>query len=95
MFGLGAGELLLIGILALILVGPRKLPELAKGLGKGIREFQKAKNDMLNEVQRDETIISDVQTHAPNIEKTPEMVVDSGMTPPLKTNASNNSEIRV
>ena len=42
MFGLGGGELLLLGIIALVFIGPKKLPELARGLGKGIREFQKA-----------------------------------------------------
>ncbi len=52
MFGLGAGEILVILIFALIFVGPKKLPELAKGLGRGIREFQKAKNDLLDEVNR-------------------------------------------
>lgn len=49
MFGLGAGEILVIGILALIFIGPKKLPELARGLGKGLREFQKAKDDLLDD----------------------------------------------
>jgi sec-independent protein translocase protein TatA len=49
MFGLGGGELLLLGIIALVFIGPKKLPELARGLGKGIREFQKAKSELLNE----------------------------------------------
>jgi sec-independent protein translocase protein TatA len=53
MFGLGAGELLVIGVLALIFIGPKKLPELAKGLGKGIREFQKAKDEIMNDVDSD------------------------------------------
>ena len=51
---LGGGELLLLGIIALVFIGPKKLPELAKGLGKGIREFQKAKNELLNEVDEDD-----------------------------------------
>ncbi len=46
--GLGGGETLLILAIALIFIGPKKLPELAKGLGKGIREFNKAKNDLMN-----------------------------------------------
>ncbi len=50
MFGLGAGELAIIGVAALIFIGPKKLPELAKGLGKGIREFQKAKDDIKDQI---------------------------------------------
>lgn len=48
MFGLGMGELLIIFILALLFIGPKKLPELAKSLGKGIREFQRAKDEILS-----------------------------------------------
>ncbi len=50
MFGLGAGELLIICVFALIFIGPKKLPELAKSLGKGLREFQNAKDDFMNTV---------------------------------------------
>lgn len=39
---IGSGELLLILLVALVLFGPKKIPELAKGLGKGIREFKNA-----------------------------------------------------
>lgn len=42
MFGLGFGELLIIFFIALLFIGPKKLPELAKGMGKGIRDFQNA-----------------------------------------------------
>jgi TatA/E family protein of Tat protein translocase len=42
MFNLGLPELILIGAAALLVFGPRRLPELAKGLGKGIRDFKKA-----------------------------------------------------
>lgn len=50
MFGLGTGELLLILFIALVFIGPKKLPELARGLGRGIREFQKAKDDFMDQV---------------------------------------------
>ena len=42
MFNLGAGEIVLVLAFALILFGGKKLPEFAKGLGQGIREFKKA-----------------------------------------------------
>ena len=59
MFGLGGGELLLLAFIALIFIGPKKLPELAKGLGKGIREFQKAKDDIVSEVVEDKPKVSE------------------------------------
>lgn len=42
MFGLGSQELMVILLLALLLFGAQKLPELARGLGKSIKEFKKA-----------------------------------------------------
>jgi TatA/E family protein of Tat protein translocase len=48
MFGLGVGEILIILAFALIFIGPKKLPELAKSLGKGLREFQRAKDEILH-----------------------------------------------
>ena len=51
MFGLGFGELVLILLIALIFIGPKKLPELAKGLGKGIRDFQNAAKGFSDQMQ--------------------------------------------
>lgn len=53
MFGLGAGEILIILAFALIFIGPKKLPELARGLGKSIREFQKAKDELMASVHEE------------------------------------------
>ena len=57
MFGVGGQELLLILVIILLLFGSRKLPELARGLGKGIREFKKAQAEIEDEFGRvvDET----------------------------------------
>lgn len=52
MFGLGAGELLLIFVIAILFLGPKKIPELAKGLGQAVREFQKARDEMMNEINK-------------------------------------------
>lgn len=51
MFGLGFGELIVIFLIALIFIGPKKLPELAKGLGKGIKEFQDAAKGFGDQLQ--------------------------------------------
>lgn len=47
MFGLGMGEVLLILLLAVVFIGPKKLPDLARSLGKSLREFQRAKDEIL------------------------------------------------
>lgn len=52
MFGLGAGELLLIFVIAILFLGPKKIPELAKGLGQAMREFQKARDEMMTEIKK-------------------------------------------
>lgn len=51
LFNLGGGEIVLILALVLILFGARKLPELAKGLGQGIKEFKKAARETTNQIK--------------------------------------------
>lgn len=46
MFGLGVQELLIIFVIIMVLFGAKKLPEMGKGLGKGIREFKNATNKL-------------------------------------------------
>jgi sec-independent protein translocase protein TatB len=46
MLGLGIQEIIIILVVALIVIGPKKLPELARGLGKAMREFRSATNDI-------------------------------------------------
>ena len=46
MFGIGMTEMVLIAALALIILGPKKLPDLARSLGKGFAEFKRATNDL-------------------------------------------------
>ncbi len=49
---LGAMEITIILLVVLLLFGGKKLPELAKGLGKGIKEFKKAKKDVSEEINK-------------------------------------------
>ena len=46
MFGIGMTEMVLIAALALIILGPKKLPDLARSLGKGFAEFKRATNEL-------------------------------------------------
>lgn len=48
--GVGSGELLLIFLVLLVLFGAKKIPELARGLGKGIREFKNATKELEEEL---------------------------------------------
>src|SRR5574342_1074401 len=49
MFGIGATELVVIFAIALIVLGPKRLPELARSLGRGIAEFRRASMDLRQE----------------------------------------------
>ncbi len=51
MFGLGTQEILLILLLVLILFGAKKIPEIMRGLGQGIREFKHASREAVDEVK--------------------------------------------
>ena len=52
MFGnLGAGEIILIVLVVLLLFGAKKIPELARGIGKGMSEFKKGVKDVENEIK--------------------------------------------
>ncbi len=53
MFGIGLSELIIIFIIALIFIGPQKLPDLAKALGKAFSEFKKATEEIKSSVKDD------------------------------------------
>lgn len=50
MFNLGTGEIIIILVIFLILFGAKKIPELAQGLGKGIKEFKKSMKDIEEDI---------------------------------------------
>ena len=52
MFGLGTTEMILILVVVLFFFGAKKLPELARGLGKGIREFKDASREVKDNIEK-------------------------------------------
>lgn len=53
MFGMGMSEILLVLALALIVIGPKKLPGLARALGRGLAEFRRATDDLQRSIYRE------------------------------------------
>ena len=51
MFGMGPWELLIVFLVILLLFGAKRLPDIAQGLGKGIREFKSAMKDTTDEIK--------------------------------------------
>ena len=53
-FGLGGQEILIIALIVLLLFGGRKIPELMKGLGKGVKSFKDGMNGMEEDLKTDD-----------------------------------------
>jgi Tat protein translocase TatB subunit len=71
MFGIGMPELMVIFVIGLVVLGPKRLPELARSLGRSLAEFRRASNDMRREFM---SVTEDADLAAPAL--TP------GATPP-------------
>ena len=97
MFGIGMPEMLLILAIALIVIGPKKLPDLAKSLGRAMREFKKATNEFKETMQIDNEL-SDVKKAFDDINDDVKDAVDRKLSPEKKpvdsiqANEEKNSE---
>jgi len=86
---IGTSELILIGIVALIFLGPRKLPEIARKIGKMTSEFRGTANEFKQTWQREVDFeeeakafdLNKIEAEAIAREPKPEMVADQGVTP--------------
>jgi sec-independent protein translocase protein TatA len=71
----GGPDLIIILLIILVLFGAKKLPELARGMGQAMREFQKAKEDFSDELHKaaktDEPAVRPAQASVPRIEPAP------------------------
>ena len=59
MFGIGMPELMVIMVVALVVLGPKRLPEIARALGKGLAEFRRATSDVSEELRKAQRAIED------------------------------------
>ena len=73
-WALGGTEMILILAVVLILFGAKKIPELARGMGQGIKEFKKATKEVTEEIQNADTQ-APTQKFAPPASKPPETKV--------------------
>ena len=82
MFGsIGMPELIIIFVIALIIFGPKKLPELGRSLGRSLNEFKRASNELKNTLEEEVRIEEQREKTAAEKVATPPVVVAA--TPPV------------
>lgn len=85
--GLGGWEILLILLVLLIFFGAKKIPDLARGLGRGIREFKDATNEIRDEIEmNDDKKRSNPSTTNRNVNEAPNEAPLNDEKPVTKTN---------
>lgn len=93
--GLGSTELLFILVIALIFFGPRKLPQLAKSMGKGLAEFRKASDDFKRTWEREVALESTKLEENSLLEAQPQPVYEPPQTFDQPVTETPNSELVV
>ncbi|MDY6783207.1 MAG: TatA/E family twin arginine-targeting protein translocase [Cyanobacteriota bacterium] len=81
-FGIGLPEMMLIFVIALLIFGPKKLPEIGRSLGKALRSFQEASNEFQSELKRE----------AQQLEESVKMTAQLDSSANSETSETGNSE---
>ncbi len=90
MFGIGMPEMLLILAIALIVIGPKKLPDLAKSMGRAMREFKKATSEFKETMQIDNEL-TEVKKAFDDINEDVKQAVD--LTPEFERNSEGKAKL--
>lgn len=90
MFGIGMPELIVIFIVALLVFGPKKLPDLGKALGRGLAEFKRASEELKEGLTTDLSLEDEEKPAAQTTPSTKESAPTSE-PPPSKDNLANAS----
>ncbi|WP_239618789.1 twin-arginine translocase TatA/TatE family subunit [Cohnella mopanensis] len=69
MGGIGASGIILLVLIALLLFGPNKLPELGRAFGRTLREFKKGANELMDEPKERRTEVSSEEVQQPKTER--------------------------
>ena len=62
MFGVGTSELIIILLIALLILGPKEIPKVARTLGRGMREIQRAKDELKKNIEFEDDTVSEIKS---------------------------------
>ncbi len=78
MFGVGSSELIIILIIALLILGPKEIPKVARTIGKGMRELQRAKDELKKNIEFEDNPVSEIKSDITEMINETKEDLDSG-----------------